>query len=268
MSRRAGTPQIVAALPVDAGRARFAPEELSAWGFGGVELYRWQLAPMLGPARSGLREGLKRAGLPVAVISSADEAGEGASLDAVQEAFEMARFFGAEGVVTTAPLRGPGARSIDDSQAAAGWLKSAVALAEQSHLPLLIENRPGTRAAASLDFRQFIGQIDSPWLGVAFNPAGFVALREHPFLTAFMPGRLKSRMQLLRIRDAAFEDGGDARVNDGNAEIAELVSAALARSYSGYFGIGTSHASLEDVRLALEDFRRLLADLGLESSVG
>ena len=266
MSRQPYAPQIVAALPVDASRPRFAPEQLGALGCHGVELFRWQVAPMPGPARSALREGLSQASLSVAIISSAPDASKGWSLEALLEAFELARFFGAECVVTTAPPRVLGSGSVEDSQAATDWLKFAVALAEQSGLPLLIENRPGTWAAASLDSRQYIGQIDSPWLGVAFNPAGFVALREHPFLTAFMPGRLKSRMQLLRIRDAAFE-GGDVRVNDGNAEIAELVSAALARSYSGFFGIGTSEASLDDMRLAMEDFRRLLAELGLESSL-
>jgi hypothetical protein len=102
---------------------------------------------------------------------------------------------------------------------------------------------------------------------VAFNPAGFVALRQHPFLTSFMSGHLKSRMQLLRIQDAAFEDGRSLRVNEGNAEIAELVSAALARSYSGFFGLGNSHSDSAAIQQALEDFQRLLADLGLESSV-
>ncbi len=267
MSSRGHTPQIVAALPVDAGQPRFAPETLSAWGFQGVELYRWQVAPLPGPARLALREGLNPAALPVLIISSADEVGAGWSLDALKDTFELARFFGAEGVATTAPPRDMGLGSVGGSQAAASWLKSAVVLAERNGLPLLIENRPGTWAAASSDFRKLIGQVDSPWLRVAFNPAGFAALREHPFLTAFMPGHLKSLMQLLRIHDAAFEDGRDIRLNNGNAEIAELVSAALARSYSGFFGIGTSQARLEDLRLALEDFKRLLADLGLESSL-
>jgi sugar phosphate isomerase/epimerase len=267
VSRRAHTPQIVAALPLDRDQLRFALESLTAWGCQAVELYRWQVAPLPGPARLTLRAGLNQAGLPVAIISSADEGGEGWSLDALQEAFELAHFFGAEGVVTTTPPRGLGVSSLDGSQAATGWLKSAVELAEGNGLPLLVENRPGTWAAASLDFRHFIGQIDSPRLRVAFNPAGFVALREHPFLRAFMSGHLKSQMQLLRIRDAAFEDGRNVHVNDGNAEIAELVSAALARSYSGFFGVGNSQSGSADIQQALEDFRRLLAELGLESII-
>jgi sugar phosphate isomerase/epimerase len=214
-----------------------------------------------------LRVRLSQAGLTTVFLSSGDEAGEGWSLGALREAFELARFFGAEGVITTAPPRDRDANSDIEQPAVAGWLAGAVALAEANGLALLIENRPGTWAGVSRDFKQFIGQTSSPWLRVAFNPAGFVALREHPFLTAFMSGHLKSRMQLLRIQDAAFEDGRSLRVNEGNAEIAELVSAALARSYSGFFGVGNSHSDSAGIQQALEDFQRLLADLGLERIV-
>jgi sugar phosphate isomerase/epimerase len=266
VSRQAKAPQIVAALPVDADRPRFALESLSTWGCRRVELFRWQVAPLSGGARLALRDGLSQAGLTAALISLTDNAGEGWSLAALRQAFELAAFFRAEGVVTTAPPRGAVAESGDGKAAAAGWLNSAVAMAEANALALLIENRPGTWAGASRDFREFIGQVKSPWLQVAFNAAGFVALREHPFLTAYMPGHLKSQMQLLRIQDAAFEGSRGVRLNEGNAEIAEVVSAALARGYSGFFGVGNDQASLEAVRLALEDFRQLLVYLGLENS--
>jgi sugar phosphate isomerase/epimerase len=263
------TPQIIASLPLDAGQPRFAPDTLRARGCLGVELYRWQVAPLSGAARRALRDRLSQAGLNATFIASAaaGEAGEGWSLDSLREAFELGGFFGAEGVVTTTPPRGSAARPDDGQTSAAQWLNDAHALAKASALPLLVENAPGTWAGASREFNQFIGQADSRWLHVAFNPAGFAALREHPFLTAFMSGRLKSRMHLLRIQDAAFEDGRSLRVDDGNAEIAELVSASLARGYAGFFGVGNSQSGFEDLRLALDDFGRLLAELGLESIV-
>jgi sugar phosphate isomerase/epimerase len=258
VSRPAFASRLVAPLPLEEGQLRFEPEQLKAEGCDRVELHGGKVAALWAPDRRALQHRLSEAGLTAAFITSE---GEGWTLDALQEAFALCGAFEAEGVVVNAPP------SRVDQPAAAAWLDAAVALAEANALPLLIENRPGTWAGTSREFNRFIGQTDSPWLQVAFDPAGFAALREHPFLTAFMSGRLKSRLQLLRIRDAAFEDGRSVRVNEGNAEVAELVSAALARSYPGFFSVGHSHGTFEEIRVALEDFGRLLAELGLENSV-
>jgi sugar phosphate isomerase/epimerase len=216
---------------------------------------------MPGPDQQALRESLCDAGLPVAFITATDEAGEGWTIDSLRETYALAGVFEPECVVTAAPPRASDG-GLNERQAA-DWLLAATALAEANGVPLLVENRPGSWADTGRAFGQFIDQVASPWLGAAFNPAGFVALREHPFLSAFMPGHLKQRLQLLRIRDARLEDGGVVRANDGNAEVAELVSAAMARGFGGFFAVDTPGAEPEEVRQALADLKQLLAMLGL-----
>jgi sugar phosphate isomerase/epimerase len=262
LSKPAFTASITAPLPLVGDQPRFAPASLKTWGCDGAELRRHQVAPLSGPHRKALRQDLNEAGLATAFITSSDEAGEGWSLEALREALALAAFFGAECVVTGAPPRG--SNSTIGEREAAEWLEAATALAEAGAIPLLVENRPGTWADTGRGFNQFMGQAVSPWLRTAFDPAGFVALREHPFLTAFMPGHLKSRLHVLRIRDARFADGCIVPVNHGNAEIAELVSAALARSFGGFFAVGTPDAGPDEVRQALADFKQLLVALGLE----
>lgn len=263
MSRPTFTPWITAPLALARDQPRVAPASLKAWGCDGVELLRQDAAMLSGPAQDALRQSLGEARLAVTVITSTDRAGDGWTLEALAEAYALAGLFQAECVVTGAPPHGS-ASGLNEREAAE-WLDAAAALAEASAIPLLVENRPGTWADTGRGFSQFIAQAVSPSLRAAFNPAGFVALREHPFLTAFMRGSLKSRLQMLRIRDACFEDGAIVPVNDGNAEIAELVSAALARSFDGFFAVGAPDDGPQDVRRALADFKQLLVTLGLES---
>jgi sugar phosphate isomerase/epimerase len=253
LSKPAFKPSITAPLPLVSDQPRFAPESLKTWGCDSVELWHHQVAPLSGSARQALRQSLNAAGLITAFITSIDESGEGWSLETLREAVGLAASIGAECVVTYAPPQGPTMGM--GAQDAADWLAAAATLAEASSVPLLVENRPGTWADSGSSFNRFLGQVGSPWLRAAFDPAGFAALREHPFLTAFMPSRLKSRVHLIRIRDARFEDGLIVPLNQGNAEIAELVSAAMARSFD---------ADADDIRRALADFGQLLEALGLE----
>ncbi|MGQ9553994.1 MAG: sugar phosphate isomerase/epimerase family protein [Anaerolineae bacterium] len=110
-------------------------------------------------------------------------------------------------------------------------------LAEEYGLTLLLQNNPLGWPADGASLGQFIAQVNRPGLRACFDPAGFVALKKHPFLTEFLPGPLKRQIACLRLRDALFEDGSEVLPNQGNAELKELVSALEARSYQGWYAL-------------------------------
>jgi sugar phosphate isomerase/epimerase len=113
-----------------------------------------------------------------------------------------------------------------------------MAEAAQAHgLTLLVENRPGTYACSGARLGDLLEGVNSPALGALFNPAAFVARREHPFLTAFMVTPAKSYTRCVRVRDARFEDGQPVLPNQGNGELRELVSALAARSFDGFYSL-------------------------------
>jgi sugar phosphate isomerase/epimerase len=259
LSRAPFTPSITAPLWLVSDGPGVALASLKAWGCDGAELLGWQVTSLPEPKRQALRQRLCEAGLPVAFITATGPGGEGWTLESLREAYALAGMFEAECVVSAAPPRGSD-RGLNEGQAVE-WLLAATALAEANGAPLLVENRPGSWAGTGQAHGQFIDRVDSPWLGAAFNPAGFAALREHPFLTAFMPGHLKRRLHLLRIRDAHFEDGGTVRLNEGNAEIAEIVSALMARGFGGFLAVDVPCSEPEEARLALADLKQLLAML-------
>jgi sugar phosphate isomerase/epimerase len=256
-------PSVGVHLALRETRPIIAPETLKAWGCEGVELDGIKVASMSDSARQALRGNLRDVGLVTTIVTSTGDAREGWTLDTLLKAYALACSLDAKCVVTTAPPRT--SPSGPEELQMVEWLGAASSLAEARAIPLLIENRPATWADTGQAFDRFIGQAVSPWVGVAFNPVQFVILREHPFLTSFMPSHMKSRIHLIRIQDAVFADGHTVPVNEGNAEVAELVSAVLARGFDGLFIVGAPEAGPQEVGQALADFRHLLARLDSES---
>ncbi len=235
--------------------ARLAPvqlgpdlQRLREYGCAAVEWERSALSRLDEAGLRSLRQTIEVAGLSTAVVYADGEV----DLGALRPAFDQAALLDAKYVVTGAPA--------GDVAPPTGWLAAVLDLAEATRRPVLVENRPDTWADSGRRLGQLLEGRESPWLGAAFDPAGFAALREHPFLSAFMPGHLKSRVRLLRVADAAFGDRAPARLGEGSAEVAELVSALLARGFSGCFSVAAD--DMASTEQALDDFARLLAHLG------
>jgi len=72
--------------------------------------------------------------------------------------------------------------------------------------------------------------------GIVFDPVGYVKNKKHPFLHAFTQSHAKSRIRFLRIADALY-DGTPTEPGKGSAEIKELASILLSRSFDGYFAL-------------------------------
>lgn len=99
--------------------------------------------------------------------------------------------------------------------------------------------------------------------GWVFNPLEFARCRVHPFFHVFYNSRLKNSICFLRVNDGLFVDGSPALPGEGNAEIKEMASALLARSFKGYFSFVPymSDACLDTYKSIIRKFKKLLSTL-------
>jgi len=77
---------------------------------------------------------------------------------------------------------------------------------------------------------------------LVFDPTEYVSQKLHPFLHTFTQSHLKSRVKFLRIKDKLY-DGTPTAPGIGSAEIKELVSILLSRSFDGYFALEEADAA-------------------------
>ena len=126
-------------------------------------------------------------------------------------------------------------------------------------IDLVIENERNT-FALSAELEVFLGQHDA--FGLIVNPMEFVSLRRHPFFHEFYKSRLKSKVKVIRVADAYFDDGAPAMPGKGDGELKELVSMMLARSFNGYFSFIVNNIDdLSTVKKSIEMFRHLLMEM-------
>lgn len=99
--------------------------------------------------------------------------------------------------------------------------------------------------------------------GMVFNPLEYAAMKKHPFFHVFYNTRLKPAIRFLRVNDGLFGDGRPTLPGQGNAELKELVSALLARSYKGYFSYVPymKENGLEDYEEIIRRFRNILLSI-------
>lgn len=70
---------------------------------------------------------------------------------------------------------------------------------------------------------------------VVFNPLEIVKTERHPFFHAFYNSKIKNDIRFLRICDGLYRTHEPVRLGHGCAEVKELTSILLCRSFSGYF---------------------------------
>jgi len=101
-------------------------------------------------------------------------------------------------------------------------------------IDLCIENLHDSILAKNADLEKLIKGIEKP-VKVIFNPLSFAYMRAHPFFHEFYGSRLKNQIEFLRINDGLYCERRPTMPACGNAEIKELASILLSRSFNGYF---------------------------------
>ena len=100
-------------------------------------------------------------------------------------------------------------------------------------IPLLFEN----------DSKSFINHenvmqnllADSEKASLIFNPFEFVCMQRHPFFHVYYSSKIKNKITFLRITDGLYNEHTPIMLHHGCAEVKELASIMLSRSFDGYF---------------------------------
>ncbi|MEA4888641.1 MAG: hypothetical protein VB070_04155 [Clostridiaceae bacterium] len=99
--------------------------------------------------------------------------------------------------------------------------------------------------------------------GLIFNPLTYVRQQMHPFFHVFYQSNFKNQIRFLRVNDGLYHDGSPVGLTEGNAEIKELASILLSRSFKGYFALSPylPDLTLPEYEALIGCFRHLLQTL-------
>ncbi|MCJ7736531.1 MAG: sugar phosphate isomerase/epimerase [Anaerolineae bacterium] len=182
-------------------------------------------------------------------------------LEALRRQIDVAKSFEAVRLCVAAFLVGDGEPHERRTEVLERFGKFAT-IAESSDVILLVENVPGTYCQSAQLLGDLLAGLNSPYVRASFNPAHSVAQHRHPYLVGFSSGPLKQHLEMIRMRDVLFEDGGAVIPDQGNAELRELVSAATARGFDGFLSLDPGlDATPQGFRRAYQAFRDMLDEL-------
>ena len=108
-------------------------------------------------------------------------------------------------------------------------------LSKSYSIPLYLSNRAGSFIEDENKMREMTKKY--PQIRLIFDPYEFVCKERHPFFHAYYASKIKDSIDFLRINDGLFRTHEKVMLHSGCAEIKELASIMLSRSYKGYFSL-------------------------------
>jgi len=137
---------------------------------------------------------------------------------------------------------------------------TAARLAGSYGISVLVENAPDTVLKDDAGLSSLVCAVTDPPIGTIFNPLGYVYTESHPFFHMFYASKLKNNIRFLRVNDGLYKERKPVEIGCGNAEIKEMASILLSRSYNGYFSFVPylQNMELEDYSRCIRRFRDIL----------
>lgn len=150
----------------------------------------------------------------------------------------------------------------DTVQAAAADITECAQDAKCYGIGLCVENRQDSLLSRNKDMEELVKAAQENVYTI-FNPLCYAYMRAHPFFHEFYGSKLKNNIAFLRINDGLFCERRPALPGQGNAEIKELASILLSRSYDGYFSFTDyfGDMSLDALREYIAAFKTLLKQM-------
>jgi sugar phosphate isomerase/epimerase len=142
-------------------------------------------------------------------------------------------------------------------------LKALLPLAQSTGIRLVIENEASSIVSDDRKLTALYKSIKTANTGIVFNPLEYVRMKAHPFFHAFYNSKLKDEVRFLRIQDGLFQDGSAVLPGEGNAEVKEMASILLKRSYKGYFSFTPylEEKSMAQYIRMMDAFKKMLMEL-------
>lgn len=100
-------------------------------------------------------------------------------------------------------------------------------------IPLLVENAAQSWIKDENVMHELVKNNEN--LSLIFNPFEFVKTQRHPFFHVYYSSKIKKRISFLRITDGLYTIHEPIMLHRGCAEVKELASIMLSRSFDGYF---------------------------------
>lgn len=144
------------------------------------------------------------------------------------------------------------------------YLKTVCRMASAFGIRPLFENRADSALCDNSAMTLLCALIESGEAGFVFNPFEFVKRSHHPFFHMFYTSSLKNDISVLRLNDGLY-NGSPAPLCEGNAEIKEMCSIMLARSFEGFFSLcpyyGSGAEGEQRYGSTLAEFKKMIKTL-------
>ena len=127
---------------------------------------------------------------------------------------------------------------------------------------LCVENKQDSILSRNKDMEALVKGVGDNVYTV-FNPLCYAYMRAHPFFHEFYGSKLKNNISFLRVNDGLFCEHKPMLPGQGNAEIKELASILLSRSFDGYFSFTDylGQGNREELVSYIAAFKRLLKQM-------
>ena len=134
--------------------------------------------------------------------------------------------------------------------------------AECYGIRLCVENKHDSVLSRNKDMEALVKSAGENVYTI-FNPLCYAYMRAHPFFHEFYGSKLKNNITFLRINDGLFCERRPVLPGQGNAEIKELASILLSRSFEGFFSFTDyfGQMSLEELTDYVAAFKTLLKQM-------
>lgn len=134
-------------------------------------------------------------------------------------------------------------------------------VAKAYSIKLYIENKASSHIKDENVMLDYVSDNDVTRL--IFNPLEIVYTQRHPFFHSYYSSKIKNHIDFLRINDGLYTVNKPIELAKGCAEIKELASIMLARSYDGYFSFTPylPNMSVADFKECINTFKRHLKNM-------